>query len=333
MTLVAHSCILQPNGRELRAGHSDSRSAHCLPVTNCRRSPFGFTLVELLVVIAIIGVLVALLLPAVQAAREAARRTQCINNLKQIALALHNFHDAKRRFPPGDTTVDPANDKIPAWSWSAYILPYLEEGSINGTINYKQSAADPVNWKVIEYFVPTYQCPSSKQLKLMGGISAKGNDCLAETNYPGIGDHTNDAWWWPVVKPSSGILFVKSRVRIRDVLDGTSKTLMVGESVPYDDPYPYPPGTEMGKAWAAGNRVSTYYGINRTSSHDQSGVACSHPGGAQFAFADGHVAFVDESIAQSLLQALTTRAPGKVRTGAGILPTGAYGGETINEAY
>jgi prepilin-type processing-associated H-X9-DG protein/prepilin-type N-terminal cleavage/methylation domain-containing protein len=296
----------------------------------------AFTLVELLVVITIIGILIALLLPAVQAAREAARRMSCTNNLKQVGLALHLYHDSMQTFPPGDTSLGGAG--APYWSWSALILPYLEGGGISSQINYTASFNDPTNWQVIEYFVPTYQCPSCT-LRLSGGISGKpGDKDYAETSYSGICDHTNDAWWGPVLSRSSGVLFVRSHVRTADIADGTSQTLMVGETIPYANPYPYPSGTEVGHGWAAGNRITTYYGINRNPDgvnlvpgEEESPVQSKHPGGANFTFADGHVAFLSDNIQQGTLQALTTRGPGTVPTGKNVLPTGPYGAEVIGD--
>jgi len=139
------------------------------------RSRRGFTLVELLVVIAIIGVLVALLLPAVQAARESARRTQCANNLKQIGLALHGHHDVHRRFPPGyksyatsngsgpaAASIDPSTwDAAPGWGWASFALPFLEQNNASEAIDYNLPIWDPSHAGLIQTQFSVFLCPSS----------------------------------------------------------------------------------------------------------------------------------------------------------------------------
>src|ERR1700676_3210772 len=130
------------------------------------RRKTGFTLIELLVVIAIIGILIALLLPAVQQVREAASKLQCANNLKQIGLALHSYHDANKQFPPGyiDGNTNPAstpdNDVGPGWGWAAFLLPYLEERNVFTQINFSQRIGVGVNAQISQQPLTFYQCPS-----------------------------------------------------------------------------------------------------------------------------------------------------------------------------
>ena len=126
----------------------------------------AFTLIELLVVIAIIAVLVGLLLPAVQKVREAAARMQCTNNLKQIGLALHNYHDGNNKFPPGyvdgntNPNSTPDNDIGPSWGWAAFLLPYVEQGNIYNQINFNQLAGTGVNAAVSLQVLKVHTCPS-----------------------------------------------------------------------------------------------------------------------------------------------------------------------------
>jgi prepilin-type N-terminal cleavage/methylation domain-containing protein/prepilin-type processing-associated H-X9-DG protein len=207
----------------------------------------GFTLVELLVVIAIIGILVGLLLPAVQAAREAARRMQCSNNLKQLALATHNYHDAHRGFPSG--YIRTSNGA--GWGWGALALPFIEQGALSQQLLVNQANLDvilqapPVNMvALMQTPIPTFLCPSDTGydgnhiLPLSpagrngynpGGIQA------SVSNYKGsagvLSPQFRPGNSGPAVpRDSRGVLFGNGKVRIADVSDGTSNTIAIGEA-------------------------------------------------------------------------------------------------------
>jgi len=226
----------------------------------------AFTLVELLVVITIIGILIALLLPAVQAAREAARRVQCTNNMKQTALAVHLYHEAHDSFPTGSAS-DPRFGGYWTFEWSALILPFVEQGNVAGQIDYNSPYDWVENQAVIKNFIGTYWCPSSGPAKLSTCCyRIPGIEDVAPTRYGAI--YTHGQVDYAYTTNGSGCIYGNSGIKMRDVTDGTSQTLLLGErdAYPDDDPWKasagplYCPGgvCELSIAWAGGARLSTY---------------------------------------------------------------------------
>src|SRR5688572_9841513 len=176
----------------------------------------GFTLVELLVVIAIIGVLVALLLPAVQAAREAARRTSCLNNLKQLGLGLHNFHDAKNQFPPG-------RSPWPApFSTQAHLLPYLEQENLQDLIDFTQSTSTGVNLAAANVDVKLFQCPTDGSRGRVPGSTFGGCNYVANV---GTGVNNGD------YLTGDGVFLLDRPIGFGDLRDGASNTAALSESL------------------------------------------------------------------------------------------------------
>lgn len=198
----------------------------------------GFTLVELLVVIAIIGILVALLLPAVQAAREAARRSQCTNNLRQLGLAAHNFEGAKKSFPIGrrsGTTINPdgSNSTILQWGHLSLILPYAEEESVHDLIDYTQgSGISPARLVQIGFFL----CPSDSSEDRMNVPVCQGTEWAdaGRTNYHGNGGNDtgqSKTIGGVVVEQNNGIFVTNLAVKFKHITDGTSHTALYSEAI------------------------------------------------------------------------------------------------------
>jgi prepilin-type N-terminal cleavage/methylation domain-containing protein len=231
-------------------------STNCHPVRD-KNAPRAFTLVELLVVIAIIGVLVALLLPAVQAAREAARRAHCTNNLKQLGLATLTYTDINKRFPNNrpDKAALSGSPALVGPSWMVAMMPYLEAGNVEQTWNYNSGYYQAPNKKVRETVIPTYLCPTRRgadQAVCQPEKQDTGNNPPAPvsgvvTDYGGcLGSVATDYWWdhsqydtiaanglFRVYKcfASNAVCYKGTRpgVRHKEVTDGLSKTFMIGE--------------------------------------------------------------------------------------------------------
>ena len=309
----------------------------------------GFTLIELLVVIAIIAILVALLLPAVQQAREAARRSNCKNNLKQIGVALHNYHDTFSSFPPGwvGATQSPRqhhtgmSDPAPAdfrngFSWAAYILPMMEQGPLYDRVDWNnQIKVGGNNLATIATVITAYQCPSDPKPEtflLNDGVS---DVQLATSNYAGIFgtrelhqcEINGEAGHVTAGQQcaAEGMFFHNSRIQMRDITDGTSNTLMVGERTTFiitedEDGNPVNPPEQFFGTWA-GIVTDTEEAAARFVGHAEhppnenehpEDFGSSHRGGAQFILADGSVHFVSENIDEGLFQALATRGSNEV---------------------
>lgn len=195
---------------------------------NAMRRRAGFTLIELLVVIAIIAVLIALLLPAVQQAREAARRTQCKNNLKQIGLAMHNYHDVLQTFPPG-RIVNYVSGQGHCFSAYAHLLPYFDQGPLYAQISFTANPDDAGNANAVptSMILPGLQCPSDLQVVLQAGFGTHNYPMNTGTTFPVSLKN-------PQGTPITGIFFENSRIRIADITDGTSHTVCFCETVKSD---------------------------------------------------------------------------------------------------
>ena len=251
----------------------------------------GFTLIELLVVIAIIGVLVALLLPAVQAAREAARRAHCLNNLRQMAIALQAYHDSGDQFPPGGWINGPEKKQV--WiAWSALILPQMEQAATYDAINIGKGFDSAENRTVAANTLSVYLCPSSRRpdVRVSGrGVSDYGGMYGERITSPN--------------NPPKGAMLYNQTLPIAAITDGTSNTLFIGEAAGWLD----------GQWLNARNVFDQAFAINQAPSFEND-LRSDHPGGAHAAFGDGHAGFIRATIDLRDLAALCTRAGGEIVT-------------------
>jgi prepilin-type N-terminal cleavage/methylation domain-containing protein len=294
----------------------------------------AFTLVEILVVVAIIGILIAILLPAIQHSRESARKSQCANNLKQLGLAMHLYLIQYQAFPPGyvSAVLPDHDDGGPGWSWAAKLMPNIEEAAIHGEINYAASLRSPEMEKVRLTSVPLFLCPSDDMFEPIIDIPSKSSTriiCkMAAGNYVGSAGTVR-----PTCKRCRDLfdgVFGRNRaIKPEELLDGLSKTLAVGERASYwSRPVIWgvlpnskildnqKPGLyAAGPAYVLGTTFNEGFNIEDSADDMDHGTigtfaesfGSRHPGGAFFLFCDAGVRFVWDDADPAIMNALSTR--------------------------
>jgi len=305
----------------------------------------AFTLVELLVVIAIIGILIGLLLPAVQKVRETANRISCVNNLRQIGLALHNYHDTHESLPPGYLATsyyfDGATETTPGWGWATFILPDLEQDNLYRSIDFALPIQALQNAAAIQQTIKLFLCPSDLWTGPFAVPGAFGNPLAmaAPSSYVACCGGDESDTFGPI---GLGVFYRNSRTRLTDITDGTSNTIMVGDrswgnaqgiwagalhgGVCLRGQFNPCPGNSAG-SYPAATLVLAHAHLNNTNSDTDGGLddfSSKHVGGSNFVFADCSVRFIrsvpsdvpggytPDSIA---FQALGTRANGDLSQG------------------
>lgn len=292
----------------------------------------GFTLVELLVVIAIIGVLVSLLLPAVQAAREATRRTSCTNNLKQVGLALHNYHDTNRSLPPGWADWDGVySDPVRVRSAHANvaILPFLEETAVLEQYDFNVRWDHENNRDLALMMPEMYRCPSTPR------AGEAGPDGFQTSDYAYVRSASD---WYAHLGSEHAMFEINHFRKFRDVIDGLSNTLMQYESAGRTQSYVMGRVTEAPGWWNGSNRawtgnfnaswfypaeftldpnggvptVNWFVGSQIINTHNWTAPYSFHPGGIHISLGDGSVRFLTETVSVDVINALTSINGGEV---------------------
>lgn len=284
-----------------------------------RAVPRGFTLIELLVVIAIIAILVALILPAVQNAREAARRSQCTNNLKQIGIALHNYHETNNCFPQGwigVTANQPDVNGLNGWGWASKLLHRMEQQTLYHEIKFNVGVTNPLNAPVLTRALPMFRCPSDTSSETWVLKDDMGNPVatLPTANYVGNfgSGGLDDCETAPLGTncKGDGVMMHNVAIRLQDITDGTSSTLMIGEHKTRAD-------LDWHSTWvgvAAGGE-EPYQRILGVTDHVPNSPAnhiddfsSHHATGSYFVMGDGRVRLITSNIDEDVFKKLATRA-------------------------
>jgi prepilin-type N-terminal cleavage/methylation domain-containing protein len=293
----------------------------------------AFTLIELFVVIAIISVLIGLLLPAVQKVREAANRAKCQNNLKEIGLALHGYHDRTGRFPPGycDVAPWPQADQGPGWGWASFILPELEQENVQRMISFQlnagNSSAPIVTARTT--FLKIFECPSDPSSETTFTVNDGGSNSwvLAHGSY--VACNGNDGVDDMTTPPHAGAFVRGTRgFRIADIRDGLSNTFFVGErctTMSWStwagaitgalDPSIRAPGNFSGASALVLGHCGPHL-PNDNVVTDADAMSSGHTLGVQFLFGDGSVRMISNAIGQTAYDALATRSGGEIVDGS-----------------
>jgi len=272
-------------------------------VYRCKEAS-GFSLVELLVVITIIGVLISLLLPAVQSAREAARRVSCFNNLHQIAIGLHSYHEVCRCFPPGCS--EPAGKLI---AWSVFLLPHIEQNNIHSLFQFNQPFYATGNSAATHQVISTYLCPSTNQLTAKRAGNVTANCTTSAYNGMGCIDYGGMYGWSDsTTTTGTGVMIYDRAITIADIRDGTSNTIAVAEDSGR--------GWDYNGEWACGQNIFDQTGAINVSQNNE--MWSDHPGGVNTAFCDGSAHFLSQTLSLDIVKALCTR------DGHEVIATGAW---------
>ena len=288
----------------------------------------AFTLVELLVVITVIGILVSLLMPAVQAAREAARRTSCFNNLKQLGIALHQYHDYHRGLPPGWLALEtrtrrPWVEGEPGWGWASMTLPYLEMGTVSKRlIQFSLPIADPRNENARQFVIRNFQCPSDAPRDHFDlGMEENPSQVLlqlATANYVGVFgtmelEDCHELRVGEICK-GDGVFSHMSHTTFAEIRDGVSNTFLVGERASR-----FGESTWVGMVAEGEEAIARILGIADHPPNAKGGhlddFSSEHPSGTNFLYADGSVHLIAETIELDVYRALATQAEGEPISG------------------